>query len=182
MNLTLETERLILRPLELSDVDAFFAMNDNSNVSKYLRIPLKTKAETEAYIQKIINEYEKNGIGRFAVVLKDNNQLIGFSGLKFRPTEENGYSNIYDLGYRFAEEYWRKGFATEAALAWLNYGFDVMEIPVIHACAVTDNIGSNTVLQKLGFQFTNQYSANNEPHSWYIFEKKAFKNSIEKLL
>jgi ribosomal-protein-alanine N-acetyltransferase len=175
MNLILETERLILRPLELSDVDAFFAMNDNPNVTKYLRIPLKSKAETEAYIQKIINEYEKNGIGRFAVALKDTDKLIGFSGLKFRPNEENGFSEVYDLGYRFAEEHWRKGFAVEAAKAWLDYGFNTMKLPVIYACAVSDNIGSNTVLKKLGFEFTNEYTANNEPHSWYKFDKPNFK-------
>lgn len=170
MNLILETERLILRPLELSDADDFFAMNDNPNVSKYLRIPLKTKTEAEEYIRKIINEYQKNNIGRFAVILKENNKLIGMSGLKFRATEENNYSNIYDLGYRIAYEYWRKGLATEAATAWLNYGFNEMKLPVIYACAVSDNTGSNTVLQKLGFEFVNEYSANNQPHSWYKFD------------
>ena len=175
MNLVLETERIILRPLELSDAGAFFAMNDNPNVSKYLRIPLKSKEETEKYIQKIINEYQQNGIGRFAVILKATNKLIGFSGLKFRPNEENGYKEIYDLGYRFAEEHWRKGYATEAAQAWLHYGFDEMKLPVIYACAVTDNIGSNTVLRKLGFQFTNEYIANNQPHSWYQLEKHNLK-------
>lgn len=172
MKLTLETNRLLLRPLELSDADDFFVMNDNPNVSRYLRIPLKTKAEAEAYIQKIINEYQKNGIGRFAVILKENNKLIGFSGLKLRANAENGYENVYDLGYRFAEEHWQKGYATEAAFKWLEYGFDVMKLPVIHACAVKDNIGSNQVLQKLGFQFTNEYIANNEPHNWYIIKKE----------
>jgi RimJ/RimL family protein N-acetyltransferase len=172
MNPILETKRLILRPLELSDVDGFFKMNDNPNVSRYLRIPLKTRDEAEAYVQKIINEYKENDIGRFAVILKETNKFIGFSGLKFRSKEENSHINFYDLGYRFAEEYWRKGFATEAALAWLDYGFNVMKLPVIHACAVNDNIGSNAVLQKLGFEFTNQYLANNEPHNWYKIEPK----------
>ncbi|MCF6131981.1 GNAT family N-acetyltransferase [Flavobacterium wongokense] len=175
MNLILETERLILRPLELSDVDGFFAMNDNPNVSKYLRIPLKTRGEAEAYIRKIINEYQKNGIGRFAVVLKNTNNLIGFSGLKLRANAENGYENVYDLGYRFAEEHWHQGFATEAAQAWLKYGFNEMKLSVIHACAVKDNIGSNKVLQKLGFEFTNEYMANNEPHNWYKIEKHNLK-------
>lgn len=172
METRLETSRLVLRPLELSDTDDFFAMNDNPNVSVYLRNPLKTKEETVKYIQKIINEYSQNGIGRFAVILKETNKLIGFCGLKFRATEENGYSNIYDLGYRFSEAYWNKGFATEAASAWLQYGFNEMRLPTIHACAVADNIGSNKVLQKLGFQFANQYMANNELHNWYKIEEQ----------
>lgn len=171
MNLTLETNRLILRPLELSDADAFFVMNDNPNVGRYLSIPLKTKTDAEAYVQKIIGEYQKNGIGRCAVILKETGKMIGFSGLKFRPTEENGYSNIYDLGYRFAEEHWHKGFATEAATAWLEYGFDQMKLKTIYACAMRENIGSNKVLKKLGFQFTNEYFARNAPHNWYAIEK-----------
>ncbi|WP_284652581.1 GNAT family N-acetyltransferase [Flavobacterium terrisoli] len=174
MNLILETERLILRPLELSDVDDFFAMNNNPNVNAYLRNPLQTREETKQYIQKIINEYQKNGIGRFAVILKNTNKLIGFSGLKYRAALENNHIDFYDLGYRFAEEHWRKGYATEAAIAWLEYGFNTMKLPIIYACAVSDNIGSNTVLQKLGFEFTNEYLANNQPHSWYQFEKNKF--------
>jgi ribosomal-protein-alanine N-acetyltransferase len=172
MNIVLETERLLMRPLELSDADDFFAMNDNPNVNIYLRKPLTTKAEAEQYIGKIIAEYQKNGIGRFAVILKATNKLIGMSGLKFRATEENNYSNIYDLGFRFAEGHWRKGFATEAAQAWLDYGFNVMKLPIIHACAVSGNIGSNTVLRKLGFEFTNEYMANNCLHNWYTIEQK----------
>lgn len=172
MNLILETNRLLLRPLELSDAAAFFAMNNSPGVNKYLRNPIKSKEQAEQYIRKIISEYEKNKIARFAVILKESNELIGFSGLKFRPTEENGYSNIYDLGYRFAEHHWNKGYATEAAQAWLEYGFNKMKLPIIHACAVSDNIGSNAVLKKLGFQFANEYLVNNDSHNWYKIEKQ----------
>lgn len=175
MDLILETERLLLRPLELTDVDAFFSMNNNPNVNLYLRNPLKSKIETNRYIQKIIQEYQKNNIGRFAVILKENNTLIGFSGLKFRSTLENNHINFYDLGYRFAEEHWHKGFATEAALAWLDYGFNTMKLSTIHACAVSQNIGSNKVLNKIGFEFTNQYTVNNTIHNWYKFENKNLK-------
>lgn len=94
--------------------------------------------------------------------------------MKFRATEENNYSNIYDLGYRFDEKYWNKGFATEAAKRWLDYGFNEMELQTIHACAVTENIGSNTVLRKLGFEFTNEYLVNDTIHSWYKFDKQNF--------
>ncbi|WP_300564558.1 GNAT family N-acetyltransferase [Flavobacterium sp.] len=175
MDLILETERLILRPLELSDVDDFFLMNDNPNVNRYLRYPLKSKIEANQYIQKIINEYKKNNMGRFAVILKETNKLIGFSGLKFRDTLENNYINFYDLGYRFSEEHWHKGFATESSLAWLEYGFNTMKLPTIHACAISENIGSNKVLKKIGFEFTNQYTVNNSIHNWYKFENKNFK-------
>jgi len=171
----LETDRLLMRPLTLSDVDDFFAMNDNPNVNIYLRNPVRTKDEAEEYIQRIINEYNRNGISRFAVILKETNKLIGFSGLKYRDTLENNHSNFHDLGYRFAEEHWRKGFATEAALAWLDYGFNTMKLQTIHACAISSNIGSNTVLRKLGFEFMNEYFILGSMHNWYTLDKQNFK-------
>ncbi|MGK4568048.1 GNAT family N-acetyltransferase [Flavobacterium sp. 3HN19-14] len=169
------TERLILRPLTISDVDDFFLMNNNPNVNAYLRNPITTKAEAKQYIQKIISEYERNNIARFGVILKATNRLIGFSGLKYRNTLENNHIDFYDLGYRFSEKQWRKGFATEAALAWLDYGFNTMQLSKIHACAVRDNIASNSVLKKIGFTFMNQYSVNNELHNWYTIKKQNFK-------
>lgn len=172
MNLVLETERLIMRPLELSDAEDFFTMNNNPNVYIYLRTPIKTIIQAEEYIQKISNEYQKNGIARFAVILKKTNTLIGFSGLRFRENLENNHINFYDLGYRFAEEHWHKGFATEAAIAWLDYGFTTLNLSAIHACAVSDNVGSNKVLKKVGFAFVNEYSVNNSMHNWYTIKNK----------
>ena len=150
-------------------------MNNNPNVNIYLRNPVNTKAQAEQYIKKIIHEYQANGIARFGVILKETDKLIGFSGLKYRSNPENNYVDFYDLGYRFSEEHWHKGFATEAALAWLGYGFNTMGLSTIHACAVSDNIGSNAVLKKVGFAFTNQYLTSGAMHNWYKFEKQNFK-------
>lgn len=167
----MQTERLLFRPLELSDLDDFFDMNNNPNVNAFLRNPITSKTLAESYIQRIIAEYEKFGIGRYAVVLKENNKLIGFSGLKYRSQEENKYSNFYDLGYRFAEEHWGKGYATEAALFWINYGFETLKLPYIYACAVDENYASNHVLRKVGFTFVNQYTVHHSLHNWYKIEK-----------
>ncbi len=175
MNIVIETLRLLLRPLVLSDADAFFEMNNNPNVNLYLRNHIITKTDAAEYVQKIIGEYQKNGIARFAVILKENNKLIGFSGIKYRDTLENNHVDFYDLGYRFAEAHWRKGFATEATLAWLDYGFNTMNLSTIYATAISENIGSNAVLQKLGFEFTNQYLVNHTPYNWYQMENKNFK-------
>ncbi|HNQ26689.1 MAG TPA: GNAT family N-acetyltransferase [Aquaticitalea sp.] len=167
MNLKFETERLILKPLEICDIDGFFEMNNDPNVNRFLRNPILTMADAEKYVAKVINEYKKNGIGRYAVFLKDTGRLIGFSGLKFRESEENNQSDFYDLGYRFSKDFWKNGYATEAALFWINYGFTTMKLDKIHACAENENTASNHLLQKLGFQLTNQYYANNLLHNWY---------------
>lgn len=171
MDVTMETQRLFFRPLEMSDTDDFFLMNNNPNVNAFLRHPIKTRDEAAQYLQKIISEYQRNGIARFAAFLKETNQFVGFSGLKYRDTEENGHKGFYDLGYRFSEQYWGKGLATEAGLAWIDYGFNTMNLDIIHACAVAGNSASNRVLTKIGFEFKNTYSVNNTLHNWYTIKK-----------
>lgn len=167
----MKTERLCFRPWELTDVDEFFEMHQNPNMNRFLRNPIHTKGEAKAYLEKVITEYKTNGIGRYAVILKETNTLIGFSGLKFRRQKENEYVNFYDLGYRFSERYWGKGYATEAALFWIAFGFNQLKLDQIQACAEYENTPSNAVLKKIGFTFSNSYYVNNKLHNWYTITK-----------
>lgn len=149
----LETERLILRPLNLDDAERLFLLDSNSEVMKYIGVePLTKLEESKEVIKKIQKQYVENEIGRYAVIEKASNLLIGWCGLKFLTEEINGYSNVYELGYRFLPEYWGKGFATESAKMWLNYGFNEMNIEIIYACAHSENVASNHILRKLGFE------------------------------
>lgn len=172
MDLLFETDRLLLRPLKITDADEIFEMNNNPNVNRYLRNPIETLSETKALIDKTRNEYSKNGIGRYAVILKENNKLIGLSGLRFRDIEENGHSNFYDLGYRFSENYWRKGYAKEAALFWIHYGWNVMKLKTIYAYAESENTASNSLLKVIGFTFENKYIAKDIEYNWYLLKNK----------
>lgn len=168
MNLIIETERLLLRPLLQSDKEAMFAMDSNPKVHQYLgNEPVTDLAQVEEYIGAIQNQYYKSGIGRFAVVIKDTSEIIGWSGLKFITEPENNHNNFYDLGYRLAEEFWGKGYATESAIAWRNYAFDVIKTPFIYASAHIDNIGSNTILQNVGMTKVEEYFHEDLPCNWY---------------
>ena len=112
MKLKIETERLILRELLFSDAEAMFKMDNNSNVHTYLgKKPIQTIEECTDYIGGIRNQYIKNKIGRFAVVLKETNEVIGWAGLKFVTEPENELVNFYDIGYRLQEEHWGNGYA-----------------------------------------------------------------------
>ena len=106
------------------------------------------------------------------MVLKETNEVIGWAGLKFITEEENGHNNFYDIGYRLQEKQWRKGYALEAAKAWLDYAFTEMKIPTINASAHVDNIGSNTILQKIGLQQKNEYLHHDIPCYWYELQNK----------
>jgi ribosomal-protein-alanine N-acetyltransferase len=168
VNLRLETERLLLRPFEHTDAEAMFALDSNPNVHLYLgNNPLTSIDQCHAYIDSIQKQYRQNGIGRFVAVLKDTGETIGWIGLKLVTEEENGHVNFYDIGYRLREEFWGKGYASEAAQAWVDYAFNEMKIPTLYAMAHIDNDGSNRILQKLGMQQKNIYGHSDLPCYWY---------------
>ncbi|WP_284652580.1 GNAT family N-acetyltransferase [Flavobacterium terrisoli] len=159
MNITLATDRLILRPLELSDAADMFAMDSNPEVHKYLwQNPTQTIEEIIKVIENIHGQYERNNIGRFATILKETGEFIGWTGIKFITDEpENGNINFYDYGYRLNPKFWGKGYASEASLAWLDYGFNEMKIDIMNAYAHHENGASNRVLEKIGMSFIENY-------------------------
>ena len=164
MNLILETPRLLIRPFELSDAEDMFEMDKNPEVHKYLwQTPTKTIDETIKIIAYIQKQYAENNIGRFATILKETGEFIGWTGIKYINDHiENGNSNFYDYGYRLSEKFWNKGFATEASMAWLDYGFNSMKIDKMNAYTHFENGASNHILKKVGFQFVENYQDENE--------------------
>ena len=173
MNLTLETNRLLLRPLELSDAEVMFAMDSNPNVHKYLwQKPTKEIEEIIKVIEYVRKQYAENKIGRFATILKETGEFIGWTGIKFvNDHVENGNTNFYDYGYRLDERFWNKGYATEASLAWLEYGFNQMKIEKMNAYTHAENGASNHVLQKVGFNFMEDYpDENGVTWKWWMMK------------
>jgi len=171
MNLTLETDRLILREFQLSDAEAFFAMDSNPKVHQYLwNKPVQKIEETFEVIEFVRKQYIDNGIGRFAMISKETNEFIGWAGLKFNTEMVNNKVNFYDIGYRLHEKFWGKGYASEASFAWLNYAFETMKIKTLEAAAHTENVASNRILQKIGMQMTETYLEDGVSWNWYIIE------------
>lgn len=168
MNLILNTERLILRPFEKSDAESFFEMDKNPEVHRYLwNKPVLEIEEVFAGIKMIRQQYIDNNIGRFAVILKETNEFIGWAGLKYNTKTVNNKNYFYDIGYRLNENFWGNGYASEASFAWLDYGFKVMKIEKMTAAAQTANIASNRILQKIGMKVTEQYLEDNVSWNWY---------------
>ena len=176
MNLILETDRLILRELKSSDAEAFFAMDHNPNVHEYLwNKPVQKIEETIEVITFVRQQYVDNGIGRFAIILKQTNEFIGWAGLKYNTEEVNHKINFYDIGYRLDEKFWGKGYASEASFAWLKYAFETMNIKTIEAAAHAENVASNRILQKMGMQMTEYYLEDEVSWNWYQLENENYK-------
>lgn len=168
----IETPRLLLRPFQLSDAADNFEMDSNPNVIKYLPIePHSNIKQSIEVVKHVIKQYEENGIGRVAVVLKETGKYIGWSGFKLITKPMNNHQNFIELGYRFAEAYWGKGYATEAAEACMKYGFEILKYDVIYAVAYANHVASQSVLQKVGFRFIETFMDENVLHNWYECKK-----------
>ncbi len=159
MDLIIETERLILRPFELSDAESLFEMDRNPGVHKYLwQKPITDIQEVHDYIEMVQKQYYERGIGRFSTIIKETSELIGWTGIKFVNDHiENGNTNFYDYGYRINEKFWNNGYATEASIAWLKYGFETMKIDKMNAYTHFENGASNHILEKIGMKFMENY-------------------------
>ncbi len=169
----IETERLILREILPQDADAMFEMDSDPEVHTYLgNDPVKDIEQINNAIQFIRKQYVDNGIGRWAVVLKETNEFIGWCGLKYFTTAINNHIHIYDLGYRFNKKYWGKGYATEAAKVCMNYGFDKMNLKEIYAMTDSRNANSNNVLKKLGFIFIEKFDYDGDESDWFKISSK----------
>ena len=168
MNLVLETDRLLLREMKMSDAEKLYEMDFNPNVHKYLwNKPVTSIEEVYKYIEMVRDQYVKNEIGRFVVIEKESNELMGWAGLKYNTEMVNNKVNFYDIGYRLNEKFWGKGYASEASFAWLDYGFNVMKINVMQAATHADNIGSNIILEKIGLKMTENYLEDGVYWNWY---------------
>ena len=172
MHFYIETERLILRDLLPTDDEGMFLLDSDPDVHKYLgRKPVQNIEQCREVIEIIRQQYETNGIGRWAVIKKETGTFIGWSGLKLMKETINGRNNFLDLGYRFIKQYWGKGYATETAIASVFYAWDVLKARELCGIAQIDNIASRKVLQSAGLRFIQNFDFNGDPYEWYEAKK-----------
>lgn len=90
MKKSIETERLLLRELTISDADAMFELDSNPNVHVFVgKKPVQNIDESILQIENILQQYKDFKTGRWAVVLKETNEFLGWSGIKFITNEIN---------------------------------------------------------------------------------------------
>lgn len=166
------TKSLILREVLPEDEARYFEMDADPGVHRYVgNQPVQRMEEVRGKIQRIRMGYTENGIDRWAVVEKESGQFIGWAGLRLIEETRNKHTNYYDLGYRLMKSHWGRGFASEAAVAALNYGFTSLELNEIYASADSRNVASIRVLTKAGFKFVEQFDSEGVPHGWFRIDK-----------
>jgi ribosomal-protein-alanine N-acetyltransferase len=168
MKIFAETERLILRELLPTDDSGMFELDSDPEVHRYLgNKPVQDIEQSREIIAYVRRQYGDYGIGRWAVVEKSTGDFMGWSGLKFFDKAVNNHTGFHDIGYRLIKRYWGKGYATESAMAALNYGFTTLNLPVIYGMADVENAASKNILHKIGLKFVETFDYDGILHNWY---------------
>lgn len=146
------TPRLRLRRFTPEDFDDFYPLDQDERVMKYIRSCKPAPESREVALERfarLLNYYKVHpGLGVFATCLRDSGELLGWTALKDLDGTE-----IIEIGYRYFFPSWGKGYATEAASALLQYGFDHVGLERIAAVVHPGNAASKHVLEKLGMQY-----------------------------
>lgn len=147
-----ETERLIIRRYTTADEENFFLLNGDPEVMKYIRAP-KNRQDCSIFLKRNLVYYEQHPLmGRWAMIEKASNEFCGsFAVIPVETVDVTRQTEI-QLGYALLKDYWGKGYATESTLAGRQYAFDIMKLPLIVAITDTDNIASQKVLLRCGFE------------------------------
>lgn len=160
----LETPRLLLRELQTGDAEKFYQLNLNPNVIRYTgNAAFKDTEEAFLFLENYL-DYKQNGYGRWAVIEKSNDEFLGWCGLKYDKVLDET-----DIGFRFFEAHWNKGYATESAKACIAYGFQELHLQTIIGRAMTENVASIKVLEKIGLTFDKEFDFDKQ-HKGLIYK------------
>lgn len=144
----ISTPRLLLRPWRPDDLPAFAALNADPRVMEHLPKVLD-RAESDAMAARIQQHIDQHGFGRWAVEVPGVADFAGFVGLGI-PQFEAPFMPCVEIGWRLAHASWGKGYATEAAQAVLEFGFEHLNLPEIVSFTVPANERSWRVMERIG--------------------------------
>ena len=154
----LETKRLLLLPWRTQDAEAFRPIATDPQVMRYITGGKPWSGEQiEDFIERQIAGLERNGFCLWRLLRKQQpGRLIGFCGLqpwRDRPGLEIGYHGVIEIGWWLAPDYWRQGFATEAARTVLRFGLEQAGLERIIAVTHYENHASQAVVRRIGLAF-----------------------------
>lgn len=148
MAASIETPRLILRSWHAEDLEPFFRMSQDTEVMRYFP-DLLSRTESDQLAQRIQHFIDLQGWGFWAIELKESGEFIGFTGLHHQP-DQFEFSPCTEIGWRLKRSAWHKGYAFEAALASLDFGFNRLKLQQIFAFTTVKNLPSERLMQHLG--------------------------------
>lgn len=173
----IETQRLILRAWQDRDIQPFAQMNADPQVMKYFPATLDSEKSLHLY-QRVTSLMDSQGWGWWALERKDSGEFIGATGLMTAEFDA-WFTPALEVGWRLAKKHWRKGYATEAAAAALDYANNTLHVSEVVSFTSVTNKPSIGVMEKIGMQrqrpnFAHPNVLCDSPLSEHVLYKKKF--------
>lgn len=160
---TLSTPRLILRALQLSDLNDLYEYASDPEIDQYVPWEhYKNINEARENLNGFLEEYEKNGLGAWGIEHRADKKLIGIINTSI----PHRINRRVELGYTIYRAYCGKGYATEAVQAVIQFGFEKMDLVRIEAVVLPEHLASARVLEKSGMKFEGVL------HSYQVWKNK----------
>jgi [ribosomal protein S5]-alanine N-acetyltransferase len=141
----MESERIMLRPVSLNNAEDMFEYNSDEETTRFIYDPHTDLDQTK---RMIANYYFKEPIGKYSIVLKDSNKMIGT--VEFRVHD---YNNSGELGFTLNRHFWGHGYMTEAGKLILELAFPILDLDRVYAGHDVRNVASGRVLKRLGMTY-----------------------------
>ncbi len=171
----IETRRLILRKMEKDDTEALLGIFSDPIAMRYFGI-IFDRAKMDEWVKSNLEHQKRYGFSLYSVILKDNDELIGDCGLE---TDTIDGQTIVGIGFDFNSSYWGNGYATEAALAVLEYGFTRFNFECISGWIDPDNKPSQRVAERIGMAVERYVMRGKKKYALYGIKRSAWKaNSV----
>ncbi len=144
------TERLLLRDFVTDDWPDVLAYQRDPRYLQFYPWADRTEAEVRRFVKLFVDQQTERPRRnfQFAITFPDGGQVIGNIGIRRKP--ENDWEA--DIGYELAPEYWGRGYATEAALAIVDFGFRELGLHRVSSWCIADNAASARVLERVGLR------------------------------
>lgn len=146
----IETERLVLRPWADEDREPFATLNADPQVMRYFPSTLD-RGESDALLDTARQRSREDGICFQPVLVKESGAFIGFVGLN-RPRHALPFAPCVEVGWRLSRDAWGHGYASEAARAWLRFGFETLGLEEIVSFTTVTNTPSRRVMERIGME------------------------------
>jgi RimJ/RimL family protein N-acetyltransferase len=163
----LESARLLFRDHAPADLDAYCLLEADPEVRRYVGGAPRTREAAEEKFKRRHQREATSRLSLHAAVYKPEGRYIGYCGVYPHFSAAGPVDGEGALGFTFAREYWRRGLATEAGLAFVAFGLEELKLRRIVATVQVGNDASVRVIEKLGFKL---FETETGPRSFYHFE------------
>jgi [ribosomal protein S5]-alanine N-acetyltransferase len=169
-SMIIETDRLLLRPMEAGDYHELLRTFGDPKVMAAFGVEPFRELEMKRWVARNLEHQERHGYGLFSIFHKADRSLIGDCGLEHRDVE--GTVEV-ELGYDIRSDYWNRGLATEAAMAVRDYAFQRLRLPRLVSLIRRGNTASARVAEKIGMRRSGEILQHETQYWVYALDREA---------